>query len=84
MRLLKLEDDGRIGLRWSQKDRILSYAHTWGGPEYEVTYIDLVYGTGNNKKSLQKLQFYGSQAQAYYLHYFSVDSRCIILICPRK
>jgi hypothetical protein len=82
MRLLKLNDDGRYSLQWFQKDKIpLRYAilsHTWGqGEDDEVTYKDIMNGTGNNKPGFKKLEFCGKQAKHDDLHYFWVDTCCI-------
>jgi hypothetical protein len=66
MRLLKLNDSGRLSLEWFPKDKLPSYAilsHTWGrGEDDEVTFKDIVDGTGDNKRCFQKLQFCGNQA----------------------
>jgi hypothetical protein len=82
MRLLKLNDDGHFRLERFQKDRIpLRYAilsHTWGqGEDDEVTYKDIINGTGNNKPGFKKLEFCGKQAKHDDLHYFWVDTCCI-------
>jgi hypothetical protein len=82
MRLLKLDDDGRYSLEQFQKDKIpLRYAilsHTWGqGKDDEVTYKDIIDGTGNNKPGFKKLEFCGKQAKHDDLHYFWVDTCCI-------
>jgi hypothetical protein len=81
MRLLKLHDDGRFSLVPFPKDKIPPYAilsHTWGrGEDDEVTFKDLIDGTGDNKKGFQKLQFCGNQAKADDLYYFWVDTCCI-------
>jgi hypothetical protein len=82
MRLLKLDNDGRYSLERFQKDKIpLRYAilsHTWGqGEDDEVTYKDIIDGTGNNKPGFKKLEFCGKQAKHDDLHYFWVDTCCI-------
>src|ERR1700744_2413468 len=81
MRLLKIGGDGRFILEWFPKDKIPEYAilsHTWGrGEDKEVTYRDIMDGTGNNKPGFRKLTFCGSQAKADGLHYFWVDTCCI-------
>jgi hypothetical protein len=72
MRLLKLNDDGRFSLQRFPKDKIPRYAilpHTWGtGEDDEVTFKDLIDGTGDNKTGFQKLQFCGNQGK--------VDDHC--------
>jgi len=82
MRLLKLDNDGRYSLESFQKDKIPQrYAilsHTWGqGDDDEVTYKDIVDGTGSNKPGFRKLEFCGKQAKHDDLHYFWVDTCCI-------
>lgn len=81
MRLLKHNDDGRFSLVWFPKDETPPYAilsHTWGrGEDDEVTFKDLIDGTGDKKKGFQKLQFCGNRAKADDLHYFWVDTCCI-------
>jgi hypothetical protein len=50
---------------WFAKDKIPPYAilsHTWGRVEDEVIYMDIVDGTGNKKRGIQKLQFCGNQS----------------------
>jgi Heterokaryon incompatibility protein (HET) len=81
MRLLNLNHDGSFSLAWFPKDKTPPYAilsHTWGrGEDDEVTYKDIIDGTGKKKKGFQKLQFCGNKAKAYDLHYFWVDTCCI-------
>ena len=81
MRLLQLDHDARFSLEWFPTDKIPPYAilsHTWGrGEDDEVTFRDIIDGTGNNKSGLKKLQFCGNQAKADGLHYFWVDTCCI-------
>jgi hypothetical protein len=81
MRLLKLNHDGHFSLVRFPKDKIPPYAilsHTWGrGEDDEVTFKDLISGTGDNKRGFQKLRFCGNQAKADNLHYFWVDTCCI-------
>jgi hypothetical protein len=81
MRLLKLNDNGRYSLERFQKDKTPPYAilsHTWGrGEDDEVTYKDIIDGTGNKKPGFKKLEFCGKQAKHDDLHYFWVDTCCI-------
>jgi Heterokaryon incompatibility protein (HET) len=82
MRLLKLDDDGRYSQeRFEKEDIPQRYAilsHTWGqGKDDEVTYKDLMDGTGHNKPGFKKLEFCGKQAKHDDLHYFWVDTCCI-------
>jgi hypothetical protein len=81
MRLLKLFDDGRFRLVRFPKNQVPPYAilsHTWGrGGDDEVTFKDLMNGTGDHKKGFEKLRFCGNQAIVDDLHYFWVDTCCI-------
>jgi hypothetical protein len=59
---------------------ILEYAilsHTWGRDIEEVTYRDVIDGTGKNKVGYEKIRFCGEQARRDGLHYFWVDTCCI-------
>jgi hypothetical protein len=82
MRLLKRNDDGSSSLHWVPRTQkppqyaILS--HTWGaGDDDEVTYRDVIDGTGINKPGFRKLEFCGNQAKTDGLLYFWVDPCCI-------
>jgi hypothetical protein len=79
MRLLHIEDDGSPSLDEFIKDKIPEYAilsHTWGSDSEEVSYQDLVNGTGKHKRGQQKLQFCAEKAQKEGLRYFWVDTCC--------
>ncbi|RYP58955.1 hypothetical protein DL770_010316 [Monosporascus sp. CRB-9-2] len=77
MRLLKCSD-GQL-----TKDLvhgIPSYAilsHTWGPDTEEVTFRDLVDGTGKDKIGYEKIKFCAEQAKRDGLQYFWVDTCCI-------
>jgi hypothetical protein len=61
-------------------DDIPQYAilsHTWGADSEEVTFKDLMDGTGRNKAGYNKIWFCGEQARRDGLRYFWVDSCCI-------
>ena len=76
MRLLKLNSHVGFCLETFSATAIPSYAilsHTWGREDEEITFKDLIDGTGG----YQKLQFCGNQAKADDLHYFWVDTCCI-------
>jgi heterokaryon incompatibility protein (HET) len=79
MRLLKINNDGSFSLHTSSRPTtpyaILS--HTWGNDDEEVTFKDIMNGTGGNKAGYQKLRFCGKQAQADNLEYFWIDTCCI-------
>ena len=80
MRLLKFNCHGGFSLETFSENAIPSYAilsHTWGRDDEEITFEDLIDGTGGNKEGYQKLQFCGNQAKADGLHYFWVDTCCI-------
>jgi hypothetical protein len=50
-------------------------SHTW--MEGEVTYNELVAGTGQDKSGYDKIRFCGARAAADGLQYFWVDTCCI-------
>jgi len=80
MRLLKLKDDGELSLIEFIGDKIPGYAilsHTWGADGEEVTFKDLMKGTGKSKAGYQKIRFCGEQAATDGLQYFWVDTCCI-------
>jgi hypothetical protein len=81
MRLLECNNDSEFSLT---KDfvggEIPEYAilsHTWGADTEEVTYRDLMDGTGKNKTGYQKIRFCGKQASQDHIQYFWVDTCCI-------
>jgi len=81
MRLLrcKPDSDGDFELITFDTDRLPPYAilsHTWIEGE-EVTYPELVAGTGKNKTGYAKICFCGRRAMADGLEYFWVDTCCI-------
>jgi hypothetical protein len=87
MRLLKRENAGwfsltacKFSLTEFAGDSIPNYAilsHTWGADGEEVTFQDLVKGTGKSKAGYKKLRFCGEQAARDGLLYFWVDTCCI-------
>ncbi|KAI0971981.1 hypothetical protein F4678DRAFT_64958 [Xylaria arbuscula] len=80
MRLLTLQDDGKLILTKDLASNIPPYAilsHTWGSDDEEVTYEDITQGTGNHKDGFRKIQFCATQAISHGLQYFWVDSCCI-------
>ena len=81
MRLLEYNNDEEFSLtRDFVIGKIPEYAilsHTWGADTEEVTYQDLIDGTGNNKVGYKKIRFCGEQARRDQLQYFWVDTCCI-------
>jgi hypothetical protein len=61
-------------------DDVPQYAilsHTWGLNTEEVTFKDIVEGTGAYKPGYQKLKFCANQARQDGLRYFWIDTCCI-------
>ncbi|KAL5325505.1 hypothetical protein ACEPPN_006632 [Leptodophora sp. 'Broadleaf-Isolate-01'] len=78
MRLLQCENNGDFSLTKFAEDEIPKYAilsHRWGAEE--VTYHDLLDGTGKSKAGYGKIQFCGEQARRDGLQYIWVDTCCI-------
>jgi len=79
MRLLKRLPGGDFDLVSFDDDDLPPYAilsHTWTEGQ-EVTYNELVAGTGKHKTGYQKIYFCSSRAAADGLEYFWVDTCCI-------
>ena len=77
MRLLQLSDDGELSLTEFFDDKIPRYAilsHTWRTDGNEVTFKDLMEGTGKSKAGYEKIRFCGEQAASDGLQYFWVDT----------
>ncbi|TAQ90799.1 hypothetical protein B7494_g866 [Chlorociboria aeruginascens] len=80
MRLLTCNSDGEFSLTEHFGDNMPRYAilsHTWGADGEEVTFHDLVNGTGKHKEGYNKIRFCGEQARCDGLQYFWVDTCCI-------
>ncbi|KAF2188901.1 HET-domain-containing protein, partial [Zopfia rhizophila CBS 207.26] len=80
MRLLKLEDDDKFSLTefvGNETPRYAILSHTWGADYEEVTFKDIVEGTGKSKAGYAKIRFCGKQAAKDSLQYFWVDTCCI-------
>jgi len=78
MRLLQYNNDGDFSLTQFAENDIPKYAilsHRWGAEE--VTYNDLLKGTGKSKAGYRKIRFCGEQARRDGLQYFWVDTCCI-------
>jgi hypothetical protein len=79
MRLLECRDNGEFCFRDFQDDNTPPYAilsHTWVEGQ-EVTFEDLMAGTGKEKQGNKKIRFCGEQARRDGLQYFWVDTCCI-------
>jgi hypothetical protein len=80
MRLLEYDQDDKIRLTKDLLIRIPPYAilsHTWGHDDDEVTYRDMMDGTGRDKAGYKKLTFCAKKAKRHGLRYFWVDTCCI-------
>ena len=83
MRLLERQVDGGFRLTGSLLDKDIPrypYAilsHTWGPANEEVTYEDIVGGSGQDKAGYKKIEFCGEQVARDGLRYFWVDTCCI-------
>ena len=80
MRLLEHKDNSDFSLIEFVDRTIPRYAilsHTWGADGEEVTFKDLVEGTGKSKAGCAKIHFCANQAAKDGLRYFWVDTCCI-------
>jgi hypothetical protein len=81
MRLLERSSAGELSLTKDfVGDNIPEYAilsHTWRADTEEVTFKDMVDGTGKDKSGYEKICFCGEQARRDGLQYFWVDTCCI-------
>jgi len=81
MRLLEILPNGDFRLTPKLYDnKIPQYAvlsHTWGDESQEVTFEDMINGSGRQKAGYEKIRFCGKQAARDDLKYFWVDSCCI-------
>ena len=80
MHLLQFQGAGSFSLVEFQGNNVPPYAilsHTWGPSNEEVSYQDLINGTGGGKGGYCKLTFCGDQAAKDGLHYFWIDTCCI-------
>jgi hypothetical protein len=77
MRLLEHNKDGEFSLTedFGSKTRFAILSHTWGAEE--VTFRDLIDGTGKSKAGYDKIRFCAQQAADDNLQYFWVDTCCI-------
>jgi hypothetical protein len=80
MRLLRRKSNSDFSLTKDLIDNIPPYAilsHTWGPDTEEVTFRDMMDGTGKSKAGYNKIRFCGEQAERDGLKYFWVDTCCI-------
>lgn len=79
MRLLHVGDDGEISLVETAGRPVPAYAifsHIWD-PSEEVTFQDLVMGTGKDKPGYSKIRLCAQQAARDGLRYLWVDTCCV-------
>ncbi|KAF2465660.1 uncharacterized protein BDR25DRAFT_346155 [Lindgomyces ingoldianus] len=93
MRLLRRSSTSDFSLEdFASDNTIPPYAilsHTWGTDTDEVTFEDLISGTGKNKPGFEKIRFRADQAWKDGLQYFWIDTCCTIQThhrrqCPTK
>jgi hypothetical protein len=81
MRLLERKSAGQLSpTKIFVGDNIPEYpilSHTWGADTEEVTYRDLIDGTGKSKAGYSKIRFCRERAKRDGLQYFWVDTCCI-------
>ena len=80
MRLLQLNEQNELSLIERSGDNVPEYAilsHTWGADGEEVTYDDLLKGTGKHKQGYDKLRFCANQAHLDGLKHVWIDTCCI-------
>lgn len=79
MRLLECSGDS-FELTEHSTGQVPEYAilsHTWGSEAEEVSFQDLVNGTGKKKTGYEKIKFCAEQARRDGLRHFWVDTCCI-------
>ena len=83
MRLLSLQCDGGVSMTSQLLDEDIMHhryailSHTWGKDSDEVTFEDILEGSGRDKAGYDKIKFCGEQAARDGLQYFWVDTCCI-------
>jgi hypothetical protein len=80
MYLLQLQSGCQLRLVEHVPNEIPPYAilsHTWGLDKEEVTFHDIINGTGREKAGYRKIIFCGKQAERDGLQHFWVDTCCI-------
>jgi hypothetical protein len=82
MRLLKVDSTGGFSLMehkiGNERPKYAILSHTWHRDnDKEVTFEDLVQGTGKDKPGYKKISFCAQQAYRDGIHYIWVDTCCI-------
>jgi hypothetical protein len=77
MRLLHISDLGLAEFVGNDIPRYAILSHTWGADHEEVTFKDMVDGTGKAKAGYRKIRFCKKQAAKDGLQFFWVDTCCI-------
>ena len=80
MRLLQFQSESEFCLTNDLINNIPPYAilsHIWGADTEEVTFKNLIDGTGKSKAGYEKIRFCGEQARRDGLQYFWIDTCCI-------
>lgn len=80
MRLIQDDGQGSLSLVEYDNVNIPRYAilsHTWGEDSEEVTFKDLVKGTGKDKAGYEKIEFCRKRAASDGIQHFWVDTCCI-------
>src|SRR2546430_8531576 len=80
MRLLERNNAGEFSQKDLIGDNIPPYAilsHRWGADTEEVTFKNLIDGTGKGKAGYDKIRFCAEKAANHSLQYFWVDTCCI-------
>jgi heterokaryon incompatibility protein (HET) len=80
MRLLKRNNTGEFSFTEDllvSDDRYAILSHRWGPDTEEVSFKDMIDGTGKRKPGYNKIRFCGEQAERDGLEYFWIDTCCI-------
>jgi hypothetical protein len=80
MHLLQYRENGDPAITSFDDNELPPYAilsHTWGADEQEVTFADIVNGSGKAKLGYEKIRLCGEQARQDGLEYFWIDTCCI-------
>jgi Heterokaryon incompatibility protein (HET) len=80
MRLLKRDCDDALRIVDCARGNIPPYAilsHTWGADEEEVTFSEIIEGSGKSRTGYNKILFCGEQAARDGLQHIWIDTCCI-------